>query len=81
MALQVGFDDYEVKHQQRGVVQLEDYYPFGLTFNSYQRENSVDQKNVYNGKEIQDGLNLGVLDYGSRFYMTDIGRFKHHSKW
>jgi len=42
-----------------------DYYPFGLTCNSYQRENSVKQNYQYNGKELQDELDLGWLDYGA----------------
>jgi len=41
----VFFDDFKVEHIQSPVVQMDDYYPFGLTFNSYQRENSVQQKN------------------------------------
>ncbi|HTF18209.1 MAG TPA: RHS repeat-associated core domain-containing protein [Chryseolinea sp.] len=51
------------------------YYPFGLTFNSYQRENSVYNRYQYNGKELQTELGLNWNDYGARMYMSDIGRW------
>jgi hypothetical protein len=41
------------------VIQMEDYYPFGLTFNSYQRESSVKNKYKFQGQEHIDDLNLG----------------------
>jgi RHS repeat-associated protein len=71
----VYFDDLKITHAKSAVVQMDDYYPFGLTFNSYQRENSTKQKYLYNGKELQDELNLGWLDFGARMYMNDIGRW------
>ena len=53
------------------VVEVNNYYPFGLmhnytatTMNSYQYK--------YNGKELQE---TGMYDYGARFYMPDIGRW------
>ena len=64
---------------------MEDYYPFasqpklqhrlGLTFNSYQRPNTTEQNYQYNGKELQDELDVNWLDYGARMYMADIGRW------
>jgi RHS repeat-associated protein len=56
-------------------VQGEDYYPFRLAFNSVRRENSVPNHYQYNGKEMQDELGLGLLGYGARMYMSDIGRW------
>lgn len=57
------------------VVQSDDYYPFGLTFNSYSRENSVVNNFKYNGKELQNDLSLGWYNYGARMYMPEIGRW------
>jgi RHS repeat-associated protein len=71
----VYFDDLSITHTKSPVIQAQDYYPFGLTFNSYQRENSLYNKYQYNGKEIQNELGLGWNDYGARMYMSDIGRW------
>jgi RHS repeat-associated protein len=70
----VYFDDLKIV-RHTSVEQMNDYYPFGLTFNSYQRENSVANRYKYNGKEEQDELGLGWLDYGARMHMSDIGRW------
>jgi RHS repeat-associated protein len=71
----VFFDDFMVEHIKSPVVQTNDYYPFGLTFNSYERENSVDQKYKFQGQEHIDDLNLGWDSFKWRNYMPDIGRF------
>ena len=69
------FDDFTVTHTKSPVIQAEDYYPFGLVASSYQRENSLEQNYLYNGKELQVELNLGWMDYGARMYMPEIGRW------
>ncbi|VFB03641.1 MULTISPECIES: RHS repeat domain-containing protein [Chryseobacterium] len=56
------------------IVQQNDYYAFGLRHNG----NAVDisgtnYKYEYNGKELQE--ELGMYDYGARFYMPDLGRW------
>ena len=73
--MEVFFDDFKVDHIKSPVVQMDDYYPFGLTFNSYSRENTVPNMFQYNGMELQDELNLGWYDYLARQYDPAIGRF------
>ncbi|MBS1951229.1 MAG: hypothetical protein JST37_09530 [Bacteroidetes bacterium] len=47
----------------------EDFYPFGATFNSYSRENSVPNKYLYNkGSELVD-------DLGVQIYLTDLREY------
>jgi RHS repeat-associated protein len=73
--VEVYFDDFRVTHKKSQVIASNDYYPFGLTFNSYTRENSVPNKYQYNGKELQDemGLNMTAMDF--RQYDNALGRF------
>lgn len=72
---QIGFDDYEVQHIHSDVIGANEYYPFGLTFNNYQRENSVTNKFKFQGQEHIDDLNLGWDSFRWRNHQPDIGRF------
>ena len=67
------FDDFTAEHAHSAIVQADDYYPFGMTFNEYRREDGMMNKYLYNGKEIQQ--ETGWYHYGARFYMPDLGRW------
>lgn len=51
------------------------YYPFGLTFNSYQRVTGKENNFLYNGKEKQDAIEIGWFDFHARMYNPALGRF------
>src|SRR5690606_14932556 len=74
-SVDVFFDDFKVEHVHSPVVQSDDYYPLGLTFNGYTRETTTPQDFKYSGKEMQDELELGWLDYGARMYLPEIGKW------
>ncbi|MBL3655187.1 RHS repeat-associated core domain-containing protein [Fulvivirga sediminis] len=69
------FDDMQLTLEESPIIQVDDYYPFGLAFNSYQRTSAQPNKYLYNGKERITDLDLGWDDYGARMYMSDIGRW------
>jgi RHS repeat-associated protein len=73
--VEVYFDDFKVTQTKSPVIQTDDYYPFGLTFNSYQRENSTPNKFKFQGQEHIDDLGLGWVSFKWRNSMPDIGRF------
>jgi RHS repeat-associated protein len=72
---EVYFDDFKVTHTKSPVLEENFYYPFGLVAERNSREGMTEQSYLYNGKELQDELNLGWYDYGARMYMSDIGRW------
>ncbi|WP_281232037.1 DUF6443 domain-containing protein [Flavobacterium gelatinilyticum] len=57
------------------------YYPFGLKHKGYNYVNnitlgnSIAQRYKYNGKELQDELQLNVYDYGARNYDPALSRW------
>ncbi|CAD5265061.1 MULTISPECIES: DUF6443 domain-containing protein [unclassified Imperialibacter] len=67
------WDDFSVEHIQSPVVQMQDYYPFGLAYNSYLRENTRQDKFLFQGKERID--TLGIYDFHARLYSGELGRF------
>jgi RHS repeat-associated protein len=55
------------------ITQSIDYYPFGLQFEPTNMSGT--NQYLYNGKELQDALELDWYDYGARFYDPQIGRW------
>ncbi|WP_374173029.1 DUF6443 domain-containing protein [Flavobacterium tructae] len=52
------------------------YYPFGLKQEGYNIvKTGVENKYKYNGKELQDELQLNMYDYGARNYDPALGRW------
>lgn len=73
--VEVYFDDFKVMHTKSPVIQSDSFYPFGLTFDSYTRENSVPNKFKFQSQEHIDDLGLGWIQFKWRNHMPDIGRF------
>ena len=69
------------------VMQVTDYYPFGLVMNQedYFADGVLGNKYLYNGKELQDdelaGGSLGWYDYGARMYDAELGRFHKQDRF
>ena len=63
-----------------GIVEENNYYPFGLRHKGYNNvvspnANGVAQKYQYSGKKIYDELGLNTYDFGARMYDANLGRF------
>ncbi len=70
----VFFDDLTVVRTEGEIKQETHYYPFGLTQNAIGKQGNNPFK--YNGKEDQDELDLGWMDYGWRMLDPAIARFQ-----
>jgi RHS repeat-associated protein len=71
----VFFDDFEVEHIHSPVIQMNDYYPFGLTYNSVELEYMTPQRYKFQGQEHIDQLGLNWDSFKWRNHMPEIGRF------
>ncbi|WP_447768541.1 DUF6443 domain-containing protein [Sphingobacterium faecium] len=57
------------------IKQIQDYYPFGMEMNQGNALNTASNLYKYNGKEKQVEMGLDQLDFGARFYDSELGRF------
>lgn len=58
------------------ILQENHYYPFGMAMTMASSPSAAPPNDyLYNGKELQDELDLGWYDYGARMYDASIGRW------
>jgi len=76
-SMNVYFDDFQVSTTIGPVLEENNYYPFGLLNAQLSAPGMANpiNKYKYNGKELQNELSLAWLDYGARFYDSQIGRW------
>lgn len=87
----VWFDDVSIKRAdgKTEIVDNNDYYPFGMKHaGGFTLTGNSANKIKYNGKELQDELELNMYDYGARNYDPAIGRWfnidplaEKHKSW
>jgi len=70
-SVNVFFDDMMITHIESPVVQHDDYYPFGLTFNSY----TSGTENLYKFSGYEEQKETQWYDFGARMYDPALGRF------
>jgi len=73
--LNVYFDDLTVVHSEGPVIRKDDYYPFGLSYNTSTLGGALTNKFLYNGKEFEGELGLNWNDFGARLYDPAVGRW------
>jgi RHS repeat-associated protein len=74
--VEVYFDDFRVAQAQNAnVIQAGNYYLFGMQFQEYQKEGSVNNLYKFGDNEEQEAMGLGWLDHGARMSMPEIGRW------
>lgn len=57
------------------VLQVDNYYPFGMRFNQAPILQVEENNYLYNGKELQENYGLDWYDYGFRFYDAALARW------
>ena len=69
----VFFDDLKITVKESPVIQVNNYYPFGMQSYTWIREGETDNAYLFQGKELI--AQTGWHDFGSRMYYGDLGRW------
>jgi RHS repeat-associated protein len=69
----VYFDDLKITVKESAVIQVNNYYPYGMVSDTWLREGEIDNAYLYQGKELI--AQTGWHDFGSRMYYADLGRW------
>ena len=70
------FDENTGELEEGEVLQSEHFYPFGMRMGGLSSPISgTENRYRYNGKELHTELNLGLYDYGFRWYDPSMARF------
>ncbi|MDJ1492871.1 DUF6443 domain-containing protein [Cytophagaceae bacterium DM2B3-1] len=72
---EVYFDNFEIKYEERLIVQENHYDPWGLNLVGIETQGNPNDKFQYNGKEKQEEFGLNWMDYGARMYDAQLGRW------
>ena len=63
---------------QNEIVSETNYYPFGLAhkgYNEHVNSTNLGEQFKFNGKELNDEMDLGWYDFGARNYDASLGRW------
>lgn len=75
------FDDLKIEKldmSQNEIVSETNYYPFGLAhkgYNEHVNSTNLGEQFKFNGKELNDEMDLGWYDFGARNYDASLGRW------
>ena len=69
----VWFDELKITYKESPVIQINDYYAFGLQSFQWLREGENENKYLFQGKELNDST--GMYDFHARQYDASIGRW------
>ncbi|MCE2896176.1 MAG: DUF6443 domain-containing protein [Flammeovirgaceae bacterium] len=69
----VYFDELKITYTESPVIQVNNYYPFGLASTEWVREGETDNNFLFQGKELED--KTGLHDFHARQYDAALGRW------